>query len=163
MTDFEKLLEVLRQTRMDYDLEAIIRAHEIADAAHSGQTRKSGEPFITHPVAVADILAGLGMDTDTIVAALLHDVVEDTQITIDEVKKKFGADVALLVDGVTKLGRIPFSSMRCFLVKCSSVNMTLSKNRAMAFAEYATCGRSILCWGRSAVTSRSRQWRSTLP
>ncbi len=110
MTDIKNLLEVLSQTRKDYDLESVSRAYEIADAAHSGQLRKSGEPFITHPVAVAHILAGLGMDTDTIVAALLHDVVEDTQITIDEVKKKFGTDVARLVDGVTKLGRIPFSS-----------------------------------------------------
>ena len=70
----------------------------------------SGEPYIIHPLNVASILVGLGMDTETIVAALLHDVVEDTPVTLEEVSHDFGQEVALLVDGVTKLGRIPFSS-----------------------------------------------------
>ena len=107
---FSKLENVILQTGKQYDMEKIRNAYTYARDAHDGQLRKSGVPYIEHPVSAAIILAELGMDTDTIVAALLHDVVEDTPATPDEVKKLFGADVALLVDGVTKLGVIPFSS-----------------------------------------------------
>ncbi len=79
------------------------RAYAVADRWHDGQTRKSGAPYITHPLAVAILLAEIGMDTTTLVAALLHDTVEDTGLTIGEVKAEFGAEVAVLVDGVTKL------------------------------------------------------------
>lgn len=90
-----------------YDISKLITAYEYAFKCHEGQTRSSGEPYINHPVAVANILLELGMDTDTLCAALLHDVVEDTDATLDDVKKRFGADVASLVDGVTKLEKIP--------------------------------------------------------
>ena len=90
-----------------YDLSKIISAYELAAKAHQNQFRSSGEPYITHPVAVAYILLELGMDTDTICAALLHDVVEDTDATLEDLRKRFGQDVAMLVDGVTKLGKIP--------------------------------------------------------
>ncbi|MBQ4486021.1 MAG: bifunctional (p)ppGpp synthetase/guanosine-3',5'-bis(diphosphate) 3'-pyrophosphohydrolase [Oscillospiraceae bacterium] len=90
-----------------YDLSKIVSAYEFAAKAHANQVRSSGEPYISHPVAVSYILCQLGMDTDTICAGLLHDVVEDTDITLDEIKKRFGQDVAMLVDGVTKLGKIP--------------------------------------------------------
>jgi guanosine-3',5'-bis(diphosphate) 3'-pyrophosphohydrolase len=85
---------------------ALRRAHE----AHRGQSRASGDPYIAHPVAVAKILAELKMDADTIVAALLHDVVEDTDVSLQEVEREFGSDVALLVDGVTKLSRLEVRS-----------------------------------------------------
>ncbi|MEA5011652.1 MAG: bifunctional (p)ppGpp synthetase/guanosine-3',5'-bis(diphosphate) 3'-pyrophosphohydrolase [Angelakisella sp.] len=91
-------------------MDRIEKAYLLAKHAHGDQLRKSGEPYIDHPVSAAIILVELGMDTDSIVAALLHDVVEDTEIPLDAIKKEFGPDVALLVDGVTKLGRIPFSS-----------------------------------------------------
>jgi GTP pyrophosphokinase len=84
----------------------------MANEAHNGQSRRSGEPYIIHPLNVSEILVNLGMDTDSIVAALLHDVVEDTDIPLETIKKKFGNDVALLVDGVTKLGKIPLSTPR---------------------------------------------------
>lgn len=93
-----------------YDCEKIKKAYSLAREAHSGQKRRSGEPYIMHPVAVAKILFKLGMDNDCIVGALLHDVVEDTEYSIDFIKKEFGDDVALLVDGVTKLGQIPLST-----------------------------------------------------
>src|SRR5262245_66666178 len=80
-------------------------AYDVAERMHQGQTRKSGEPYITHPLAVAQILAELGMDTTTLVAALLHDTVEDTSYTMDELRDDFGGEVALLVDGVTKFER----------------------------------------------------------
>ncbi len=92
------------------DIEQVWEAYRFGDAAHQGQMRKSGEPYITHPVSVALILAGLHLDTPTIVAALLHDVVEDTGITKEEVSDKFGTQVAELVDGLSKLDKIEFQS-----------------------------------------------------
>ncbi len=86
------------------------RVYEVADRAHEGQRRASGESYIAHPLAVADILADLEMDSATIAAALLHDVVEDTVLTNEEVAEQFGAEIATLVDGVTKLTRIPYQS-----------------------------------------------------
>ncbi len=93
-----------------YDLSKIISAYEFASKAHEGQKRSSGQPYIIHPLAVSYILLELGMDTDTICAAMLHDVVEDTPVTLQEVKKRFGQDVAMLVDGVTKLNQVPIFS-----------------------------------------------------
>ena len=89
-------------------IELIKKAFDAAKTAHDGQLRKSGEPYITHPVAVAEILADIGLDSSTIVAALLHDTVEDTGISIDQVKKDFGAEVGNLVDGVTKLDKLTY-------------------------------------------------------
>ena len=86
------------------------RVYETADRAHEGQHRASGESYIAHPLSVADILADLEMDRETIAAALLHDVVEDTVLTNDEVAEQFGAEIAALVDGVTKLTRIPYQT-----------------------------------------------------
>ena len=93
-----------------YDREKIMEAYQLANDAHNGQCRVSGEPYISHPIAVAIILVDLGMDSECIQAALLHDVVEDTDITSEAVEKQFGTDVALLVNGVTKLGKISFTS-----------------------------------------------------
>ena len=92
------------------DVALIRRAYQHAEEAHRGQLRKSGEPYITHPLAVTAILADLQLDTTTLTAALLHDVVEDTRVTDEELVRLFGADVAALVDGVTKLKRITFDS-----------------------------------------------------
>ena len=107
---FEKLLEILKASDKNYDTGKITQAYNFANAKHEGQVRESGEAYITHPVAVAMILVELGMDTDTICSALLHDVVEDTAATLDDLKKMFGADVANLVDGVTKLNQIALHS-----------------------------------------------------
>lgn len=93
-----------------YDCEKIKKAYDIAKAAHQDQKRRSGEPYIMHPVAVAQILFNFGMDNECIISALLHDVVEDTKVSIDFIKETFGDEVALLVDGVTKLGKIPLST-----------------------------------------------------
>jgi guanosine-3',5'-bis(diphosphate) 3'-pyrophosphohydrolase len=92
------------------DAERIGRALALAREAHEGQSRASGDPYIAHPMAVAKILAGLNMDTDTIVAALLHDVVEDTPVPLSRIEDEFGPDVAQLVDGVTKLSRLEVRS-----------------------------------------------------
>ncbi len=88
----------------------IHRAYDVAAAAHEGQFRKTGEPYITHPLAVASMLADYGLDAETVAAALLHDVVEDTRITLHDVEREFGATVAYLIDGVTKLDRVRYSN-----------------------------------------------------
>ncbi len=103
----DMIIQKILDEEKQYDLSKIITSYEFAAKAHANQVRSSGEPYITHPLAVAYILLEFGMDTDTICAALLHDVVEDTDVTLDEIKKLFGQDVAMLVDGVTKLGKIP--------------------------------------------------------
>ena len=107
---FEQLVEKIRASEKPYDLEKITQAYKVAEKAHEGQLRTSGDPYITHPLAVASILLDYCMDTDTICAALLHDTVEDTDVTLDELRKKFGEDVALMVDGVTKIGLVPLVS-----------------------------------------------------
>ena len=107
---FEQLHTAIKQCNKQYDMVRIEKAFHFAYTHHDGQLRKSGAPYIEHPICAAIILIELGMDTDSIVAALLHDVVEDTPVTLDDVKKAFGEDVALLVDGVTKLAHIPLSS-----------------------------------------------------
>jgi GTP pyrophosphokinase len=90
--------------------DVIVAAYEIARGAHRGQLRRSGEPYITHPLAVAGIVAQYGMDDVSIAAALLHDAVEDTVLTLEEIDEKFGPEVTAIVDGVTKLERVHFDS-----------------------------------------------------
>ncbi len=107
---YAQLAEAIEKSNKSYDLPRIEAAYELAKKAHEGQVRSSGDPYISHPIAVAVILVGLGMDSDTIIGALLHDVVEDTSVTLEDIEKLFGADVAELVDGVTKLANIPYSS-----------------------------------------------------
>ena len=102
----DSLIQKILSGEKQYDLSKIVSAYEFADSYHKNQKRESGEPYISHPLAVAYILLELGMDTDTVCAALLHDVVEDTPCTLEELQKKFGADVAMLVNGVTKLGKM---------------------------------------------------------
>ncbi|CAN5248445.1 GTP pyrophosphokinase [soil metagenome] len=102
----QPLVATLRGSAPRVDVKQVLRAYEVAEAAHAGQRRHSGDPYIVHPVGVAELLAELGMDTPTIVAALLHDVVEDTGVSLDEVAAQFGEETAVLVDGVTKLDRI---------------------------------------------------------
>jgi guanosine-3',5'-bis(diphosphate) 3'-pyrophosphohydrolase len=100
------LIRTHRSIHRDGDAALIRRAYVVAEELHQGQMRKSGEPYITHPLAVAQILAELGMDTTTLVAALLHDTVEDTSYTMEQLRAHFGGEVALLVDGVTKFDRV---------------------------------------------------------
>ncbi|MDO4552235.1 MAG: bifunctional (p)ppGpp synthetase/guanosine-3',5'-bis(diphosphate) 3'-pyrophosphohydrolase [Bacillota bacterium] len=106
----EAFLEGLLNINPNYDMELLERAYRKADQVHEGQMRKSGEPYISHPAAVALILADLGMDEDTLVAGLLHDTVEDTPYTAADLRKEFGEEVALLVDGVTKLGSLVYEN-----------------------------------------------------
>lgn len=106
----EKLVNKIEQYNPNMDLELIIKAYNYAQQAHQGQKRISGDPYINHPAHVAAILAELELDQNTIVAGLLHDVLEDTAYPIEDIEKNFGDEVAQLVDGVTKLGRISYQT-----------------------------------------------------
>ena len=107
---YESLLSVIEEQNGTYDLNMIRRAFEMCVMGHKGQFRKSKDEYYVHPLSVAKIIVQLGMDSESISAALLHDLVEDTETSIEDVKSLFGADVALIVDGVTKIGRIQYVS-----------------------------------------------------
>ncbi len=105
---FSDIVEHITATKKDYDLNRIEKAFLFGQKAHEGQYRKSGESYFSHPIAVALTIIELGMDNESVIAALLHDVVEDTEITCETIKKEFGADVCNLVESLTKLSNIPF-------------------------------------------------------
>ena len=107
---YQMLIARIRKYHPSTDVSMIEKAFNLAKEAHNGQCRKSGEPYIIHPLWVAIILADLEMDKETIVAGMLHDVVEDTAVTDEQIRQEFGDEVALLVDGVTKLGQLSYSS-----------------------------------------------------
>lgn len=108
--DFSELKNILERSENTYDTEKIKKAYKLAEKSHGDQRRVSGIPYILHPTSVACIVAELGMDTDSICGALLHDVVEDTPVMLDEISKQFGGEVAKLIDGVTKISKIPYST-----------------------------------------------------
>ena len=108
--DIRHLIETLEGYMPPEQIEGVLKAYEFGAVAHEGQTRLSGEPYISHPVAVAQTLADMHLDPQTIVAAILHDVVEDTEIDLEQLEKEFGQEVAVLVDGVSKLDQMQFTS-----------------------------------------------------
>ena len=110
IANYNEMLACMKSTDSNYDLELIKKAYECCIAAHEGQKRRSNEDYYIHPFNVAKIIVGLGLDSESIAAALLHDVVEDTELTAEDIRREFGSDVELLVDGVTKIGRLNFSS-----------------------------------------------------
>lgn len=108
--DYHELVELMKKSSHDYNFELVEKAYRFAEEKHGDQRRASGIPYILHPTSVACILAELGMDSESLAAALLHDVVEDTPVTLPEIVSLFGQEIAELIDGVTKLGKIPYSS-----------------------------------------------------
>ncbi|HBY92647.1 MAG TPA: hypothetical protein DEP84_01580, partial [Chloroflexi bacterium] len=106
MVEIERLIAQVQQTFPNYDATILERAYEFAAAAHKEQKRRTGEPYVAHCLATASILADLRIDPPVIVAGLLHDTVEDTSITLEQIQTEFGNEVASLVDGVTKLSQI---------------------------------------------------------
>lgn len=133
MSDYYK--DFLRRHKLEYDVE-VEKAFKIAEQAHEGQFRHSGEPFFTHPLAVADIVADLGLDNTTIIATILHDAVEDTALTTEDIGREFNPEIAKLVDGVTKLKNYDFktreeqqweSLRKMFLAMASDIRVVIIK------------------------------------
>ena len=106
---YQRLINKVKEYHPSDDISMIEKAYNIANNAHKGQLRKSGEPYIIHPLCVALILADLELDKETIVGGLLHDVVEDTIMTEEDITREFSAEIALIVSGVTKLGQLSYS------------------------------------------------------
>ena len=107
---FEELIEKIKKYHPTEDFELVEKAYKLAESAHGNQLRKSGEPYLIHPIAVANILAELELDKESIIAGILHDVVEDTDYTVEDIAREFNEEIALLVDGVTKLSQITYTS-----------------------------------------------------
>ena len=107
---YDKLIAMIKKYHPSDEISLIEKAYKLADDAHKEQKRRSGEPYIIHPLSVAIILAEFELDKETIIAGILHDVVEDTVFTLEEITQMFGAEVALLVDGVTKLTQVSYSA-----------------------------------------------------
>ncbi len=110
--EYQNLAEEVRRRLGVEALEMVRQAFELAESCHAGQMRKSGQPYLVHPLRVARMLAGLGLDAPSVVAGILHDTVEDSELTVFELTERFGREIALLVDGVTKLGKVPYLSRR---------------------------------------------------
>src|SRR5207237_1981190 len=110
VTKFRDLLKKVRANRPNDDLEIIRKAYDYSLSHHKGQSRASGEPYLSHPLEVALVLAEMKLDASAIAAGLLHDSVEDTSVTIEDISREFGAQVAQIVEGVTKISKIDFAS-----------------------------------------------------
>lgn len=110
--EYQHLTDEVRRRLGPEALELVRQAFELAESCHAGQLRKSGDPYLVHPLRVARMLAGVGLDAPSVVAGILHDTIEDSELTVFELTERFGREIALLVDGVTKLGKIPYLSRR---------------------------------------------------
>ena len=158
---FERLVKTVRQHHPRTDVLQLEEAYQVAYQAHEGQKRRSGEPYITHPVAVAQILAELGIGPKTVIAALLHDTVEDTDYTLEQCREQFGAEVAMLVDGVTKLDKVKYGdSAQAETVRKMIVAM--SKDIRVLVIKLADRLHNARTWGFMPVESAQRKARETL-
>jgi GTP diphosphokinase / guanosine-3',5'-bis(diphosphate) 3'-diphosphatase len=157
----DRLLKTVRTHHPKADVALIERAYAAAEKAHSGQKRKSGEPYITHPVAVAQILADLGIGSKTLAAALLHDTVEDTDYTLDMVRADFGDEIAMLVDGVTKLDKLKYGdSAQAETVRKMVVAM--SKDIRVLVVKLADRLHNARTWGFVPEESAKRKAQETI-
>ncbi len=157
----DRLIKTVRTHHPKVDVALIERAYAAAEKAHSGQKRKSGEPYITHPVAVAQILADLGIGAKTLAAALLHDTVEDTDYDLDMLRRDFGDEIAMLVDGVTKLDKVKYGdSAQAETVRKMIVAM--SKDIRVLVIKLADRLHNARTWGFVEEASASRKAQETL-
>jgi len=157
----DRLVKTVRMHHPKADLVVIERAYSVAEKAHTGQLRKSGEPYITHPVAVAQILADLGIGAKTIAAALLHDTVEDTDYTLAMLQRDFGDEIAMLVDGVTKLDKLKYGdSAQAETVRKMVVAM--SKDIRVLVIKLADRLHNARTWGFVESASATRKATETL-
>ena len=139
------------------------QAWRVGAAAHAGQTRKSGEPYITHPVAVACVLAELGLDVESLIAAILHDTIEDTPLGRDEIAAQFGEDVAELVEGVTKLDKLKFRDRQEAAAESfRKMLLAMSRDLRVIMIKLADRLHNMRTLGAQSVEARTRIARETL-
>jgi len=157
----ERLLKTIKQRHPKGDIALVERAYQTAERAHNGQLRRSGEPYITHPVAVTQILADLGLGPKTLAAALLHDTVEDTDYSLEQLRADFGDEVAMLVDGVTKLDKVKYGdSAQAETVRKMIVAM--SKDIRVLVIKLADRLHNARTWGFVPAESATRKAKETL-
>ena len=136
-TSVDPLIQTIKQNNLNIDTELIELAFDFANHAHEGQFRKTGEPYITHPLAVATTLATLHLDQSTVIAGLLHDSPEDTRITLDEIKKNFGSDVANLVEGITKLSKVKYRGLDRYVENLRKMFIAMASDIRTIFIKFA--------------------------
>lgn len=158
---YDQLIKTLKRNHPRADMAIIERAYRIAEKAHQGQTRRSGEPYITHPVAVAEILAELGLGPKTIAAALLHDTVEDTGYPLESLRQEFGEEVAMLVDGVTKLDRVKYGE-NAQAETVRKMIVAMSKDIRVLVVKLADRLHNARTWGFVSPESAARKAQETL-
>jgi len=158
-----KLRELLNTYLDPEKVAVILRAFEVGDNAHKGQTRKTGEPYILHPVAVAQILANMRMDFESIAAAILHDTIEDTPLLKEDIEKQFGAEIAELVDGVTKLDKMKFRTrVQADAESFRKLMLAMSRDLRVIFIKLADRLHNMRTLGSMHPSSRRRIARETL-
>ncbi len=133
----DDLLRIAVEHNPDSDVEMLQRAYDFASVAHGGQKRKSGQPYIVHPLATAITLAELGLDDDTIAAGLMHDVPEDTETTLDDIKKEFGKEVAFLVEGITKLGQLKYRGIDRYVENLRRMFVAMAEDARVILIKFA--------------------------
>ncbi len=137
ITGIEKLLATIKETNPKADLELIRLAYEFAENAHKGQKRKSGESYIIHPLAAAQKLADMQMDQSIIITALLHDVPEDTNVSIEEIEHNFGKDIAELIEGITKLGKLKYRGVERYIENLRKMFVAVAKDVRVMIVKFA--------------------------
>ena len=160
-TLIDPLIGSLKEHYENVDVDLLRRAFEVANTAHAGQFRKSGEEYITHPVAVSEILAELGLNTTTVVASLLHDTVEDTPYSLEQLRSDFGDEIANLVDGVTKLDKLTYGPT----AEAETVRkmvIAMSRDIRVLVIKLADRLHNARTWGFVASDSAARKARETL-
>ena len=159
------LLDRVQKQNPQANIKKIRAAYECAANAHEGQKRRNGEPYIIHPVSVAEIVVEMGLDTDSICAALLHDCIEDTGFGYKEIENKFGTPVAELVDGVTRLGMLRYSKEQEQFEDLRKMFMAMAKDIRVILIKLVTgCitrAPSSICPSASSAIRHWKPWRST--
>ena len=135
--NIEDLMAQIRKYYRKEDIDMVRLAYDFAEKAHAGQTRKSGEPYIIHPVATAMILAHMRIDPNIIVAALLHDVPEDTSVTLQEIEKNFGSDIASIIKGITKLGKLKYRGVERYIENLRKMFVAMAEDIRVMIIKFA--------------------------
>lgn len=155
----EDLIKELKKYITKKDIDLVTLAYDFADKAHAGQFRRSGEPYITHPLSAAYILARMKMDTPIIIGALLHDVPEDTAVTIEEVEKNFGKDVADMLRGITKLGKIKYRGVERYIENLRKMFIAMAEDARVMIIKFADRTHNLMTL---AAQPANKQYRIAL-